>query len=146
MGPAHFSLYLLCSQEKERKTPPSFFPFLLQQGQGLVILFRKPAGWEDDDLVSQRTILLTFGCSFFYRTKSKVKKMVCVCVVCVLNCVWFFGTPWTVACSLLCPWDFPGKSTGVGCYFLLQGILPNCCKGSWFQPDSGGDVLIFSLL
>ena len=24
----------------------------------------------------------------------------------------------------LCPWDFPGKSTGVGCHFLLQGILP----------------------
>ena len=24
---------------------------------------------------------------------------------------------------LLCPWDFPGKSTGVGCYFLLQGIF-----------------------
>ena len=22
------------------------------------------------------------------------------------------------------PWDFPGKSTGVGCYFLLQGIFP----------------------
>ena len=21
---------------------------------------------------------------------------------------------------LLCPWDFPGKNTGVGCYFLLQ--------------------------
>ena len=86
MGPAHCSLYLLCSQEKERKTPPSFFPFLLQQGQGLVILFRKPAGWENDDLVSRRTILLTFGCSFFYRTKSKVKKMVCVCV-CLCVCV-----------------------------------------------------------
>ena len=26
---------------------------------------------------------------------------------------------------LLCPWDFPGKSTGVGCHFLLQGIFPN---------------------
>ena len=25
---------------------------------------------------------------------------------------------------LLCPWDFSGKSTGVGCYFLLQGIFP----------------------
>ena len=25
---------------------------------------------------------------------------------------------------LLHPWDFPGKSTGVGCHFLLQGILP----------------------
>ena len=22
---------------------------------------------------------------------------------------------------LLCPWDFPGKSTGVGCHFLLRG-------------------------
>ena len=25
---------------------------------------------------------------------------------------------------LLCPWNFPGKNTGVGCYFLLQGIFP----------------------
>ena len=25
---------------------------------------------------------------------------------------------------LLHPWDFPGKSTGVGCYFLLQRIFP----------------------
>ena len=25
---------------------------------------------------------------------------------------------------LLCPWDSPGKSAGVGCYVLLQGIFP----------------------
>ena len=25
---------------------------------------------------------------------------------------------------LLCKWDFPGKSTGVGCHFHLQGIFP----------------------
>jgi len=25
---------------------------------------------------------------------------------------------------LLCLWDSPGKSTGVGCHFLLQGIFP----------------------
>ena len=25
--------------------------------------------------------------------------------------------------KLLCPWDFPGKNTGVGCHFLLQGIF-----------------------
>ena len=25
---------------------------------------------------------------------------------------------------LLHPWDFPDKSTGVGCHFLLQGIFP----------------------
>ena len=24
----------------------------------------------------------------------------------------------------LCPWDFPDKNTGVGCYFFLQGIFP----------------------
>ena len=26
---------------------------------------------------------------------------------------------------LLCPWDFPGKNTEVGCHALLQGIFPN---------------------
>ena len=26
---------------------------------------------------------------------------------------------------LLCPWDFPGKNTRMGCHFLLQGNLPN---------------------
>ena len=26
--------------------------------------------------------------------------------------------------KLLCPWDFPGKNTGVGCHFLLQGLFP----------------------
>ena len=26
--------------------------------------------------------------------------------------------------GILCPWDFPGKSTGVGCHRLLQEIFP----------------------
>ena len=26
--------------------------------------------------------------------------------------------------GFLCPWDFPGKNTGVGCHFLFQGIFP----------------------
>ena len=25
---------------------------------------------------------------------------------------------------LLCPWDSPGESTGVGCHALLQGVFP----------------------
>ena len=42
---------------------------------------------------------------------------ICVCVcVCV--------TPWTVDANLLCPWDFPGRNTWVGCHFILQGVLP----------------------
>ena len=36
-----------------------------------------------------------------------------------------FAAPWIVACTkLLCPWDFQGNNTGVGCHFLLQGIFP----------------------
>ena len=47
-----------------------------------------------------------------------------------------FATPWTVAARLLCPWDSPGKNTGVG----LPGDLPNpgielksrvSCFGRW---------------
>ena len=38
-----------------------------------------------------------------------------------------------------CPWDFPGKNTGVACHSLLQGIFPtqgsNPCLLHW-QADS----------
>ena len=33
-------------------------------------------------------------------------------------------SPWTVDTRLLCPWDFPGKNTGVGCHFLLYWRSP----------------------
>ena len=45
-----------------------------------------------------------------------------MCVCSVLIPVWLFVTP----CSLpgsSDPWNFPGKSTGVGSHFLLQGIF-----------------------
>ena len=42
-------------------------------------------------------------------------------VVQSLNHVRFFATPWTIAHQF--PLDFPGKNTGVGCHFLLQGIF-----------------------
>ena len=42
----------------------------------------------------------------------------------VLSRFRLFATPRIVACAkLLRLWDFQGKSTGVGCHFLLQGIL-----------------------
>ena len=52
-----------------------------------------------------------------------------------LSCVRLFVTPWTLAHQAPLSWDFPGKSTGVGCRFLLQGMfltqgsnlgLPHC--------------------
>ena len=40
---------------------------------------------------------------------------------------------------LFCPWDLPGKNTGVGCHFLLQGVFltqgSNPCLPHW-QADS----------
>ena len=30
---------------------------------------------------------------------------------------------WAVPARFLCPWDSPGKNTGVGCHALLQGIF-----------------------
>ena len=57
---------------------------------------------------------------------------VCVCVrVCACVCMyshsvmsnslWPHGLEPT---RFLCPLDFPGKNTGVGCHFFLQGIFP----------------------
>ena len=47
-----------------------------------------------------------------------------------------FATPWTVAPRLLCPWDSPGKNTGVGLHFLLQESGPCLlCLPRW-QGDS----------
>ena len=40
-----------------------------------------------------------------------------------LHCVQILVTPWTGAHRVICPWDAPGKETGVGCHSLLQGIL-----------------------
>ena len=49
---------------------------------------------------------------------------VCVCTLSHFSCVWLFVTLWTVAHQALCPWDSPGKNTGVGCHALLQRIFP----------------------
>ena len=54
------------------------------------------------------------------------------------NSLWSHGLQPT---RVFCLWDFSGKTTGVGCHFLLQGIFltyePNACLTSpAFQVDS----------
>ena len=65
--------------------------------------------------------------------------------------VWLFLTSWIWAYQPLHPWDFPGKSTGVGCHFLLQGIfrtqgsnpgLPHCRQTS----ELPGDAKVIAIL
>ena len=54
--------------------------------------------------------------TIFLCMKVKVKSLSYVCL---------FETLWAIALyptRLLCPWDFPGKNTGVGCHFLLQSL------------------------
>ena len=51
--------------------------------------------------------------SFSFLSKD-VNYSTCVCV-CVLSHVQLFAH--------FCPWNFPGKNTGVGCHFILQGIF-----------------------
>ena len=49
-----------------------------------------------------------------------------------LSRVWPSATPWSLQPSrLLHPWDFPGKSTGVGCHCLLR------CKEKWTSKEEG---------
>ena len=36
------------------------------------------------------------------------------------SCVWLFCD---LSASLLCPWDFPSKNTGMSCHFLSQGVF-----------------------
>ena len=50
------------------------------------------------------------------------------------------ATPWTVAHQVPLSMEFPGKNTGVGCHFLLQGILliqepksPTLAGGFFYQ-------------
>ena len=45
-----------------------------------------------------------------------------VCGLVATSCL-TLATPWTLACQASCPWDSPGKNTGVICLFLLSGIF-----------------------
>ena len=46
--------------------------------------------------------------------------LTCVYVLSHFSRVQLFVSLWTVAHQALCPWDSPGKNTGVGCHFILQ--------------------------
>ena len=66
----------------------------------------------------------------------------CVCIrlyMCLLDSLRSHGLQ---PARLLCPWSFLGKSTWVGCHFLLQGLFPTqgpnrspWCRLHW-QVDS----------
>ena len=56
----------------------------------------------------------------------------CACMK-LLSHVWLFAIPWTVACQLLHPWNFPGKSMEwVAISFSISCIYElNYCKNNF---------------
>ena len=71
---------------------------------------------------------ISFSC--FFPARFLQCTHVCVCSV-VSGSLKLHGLQ---PARLLCPWDFPGKNTGVGCRILLQGIFPTL--GSNLRPLS----------
>ena len=61
-------------------------------------------------------ILLFAGCTSMASASHALSTICCCCSV---------AKSGLTLCDprLLCPWNFPGKNTGVGCRFLLQGIF-----------------------
>ena len=51
--------------------------------------------------------------------------LVCVCVSCSVMSDSLLRHGLEPTARLLCPWNSPGNSTGVGCCFLLPGIFPS---------------------
>ena len=73
----------------------------------------------------------------------------CYCLV-VKSCPTLLQPHGLQHTRLLCPWDFPGKNTGVGCHFLLQGIFltqglnlgllhVSCIAGGFFDRQATGN-------
>ena len=101
------------------KCPEIFSQFSSVQSLSRVRLFATP--W----IAARQASLwnLTYLQIFFNHWKCKI----CSCIVVLLFSHSVIsdslGTTWTEPTRPLCPWDFPGKNTVVGCHYLLQGIF-----------------------
>ena len=54
---------------------------------------------------------------------TKINHRYCCCLV-TKQCLTLLRRHGVYSTRLLCPLDFPGKNTGVGCHFFLQRIFP----------------------
>ena len=71
--------------------------------------------------------LLTSKVISDHTLKVSVQMLCRTCSCCCLVCSVLSNSLWPhelYPARLLCPWDSPGKNTGVGCHFLLLGNLP----------------------
>ena len=102
---------------------------VLSQSPALPPVFLMSTSDEPWGVVDRWLSPLFSGMLIYFKPAHKPPR-VCVCV-CVCVCVHSVTQSHLTVCnpmdypaSLLCPWSFPGKSTGAGCQFLLQAIFP----------------------
>ena len=83
------------------------------------------------------TLNVLFECFFIYVLHFKIFNAIRKSVIhgtCVLSCSDVSNSlrPYgSYSARLLCPWDSPGKNTGVGRHALLQGIFLTQGSNSW---------------
>ena len=63
---------------------------------------------------------LPFSCPFLIHSVNRSTSLLFSCSVCLT----FLQPHGLQPTSLLCPWDSPGKHTGVGCHFFSRGSSP----------------------
>ena len=96
--------------------------------------------------LSQRSNLGLRHCRQILYNLSYREVLVIPSLTFLLNCCLYANSYTTVLqphglwpTRLLCPWDFPGKNSGMGGHFLFQGLFPsqglNPCLLHW-QVDS----------
>ena len=86
----------------------------------------QPTGSPVPGILQARTLeWVAISFSNAWKWKVKVKS---------LSCVWLWRPHGLQPTRLLCPWDFPGKSIGVGCHCLLSSKV--FTKGGGFNSKS----------
>ena len=116
-----FEPWFLLLQKGVDSTQSYFYKFTAKSLQSCLTLcnpiYGNPPGSPIPGILQART-LEWIAISFSNAWKLKVKGK-------SLSRVSLLATPWTAAYQALHPWDFPGKSTGVGCHCLFQRISPS---------------------
>ena len=104
--------------------------------RGVRLAYMNPVNWAWETVGSSRKI----------KSLLVEEERMCACVHC-FSSVWLCATRGLQPARLLCPWDFPGKNTGVGLPFPPPGHLPDpgiklvsacvsCISGRFFYPVS----------
>ena len=109
-GPSGYTTYRCCYQKRKSE---KFYAAFWASGQGAA-----NTSWEPWTPNANNSIhILCCDAPYWYFCSD------CVCVYAQsLSCLWHLATLWTVAGQApLCPWDFQGKNSRVGCHFFLQG-------------------------